>query len=496
MNIKKTIAIVLASTLMLTGCGNNLYENHKSNYTTVTSVKGVTFDMPENFLAQATAITSISDEQDYNDSTYLYKNGDTTYLFFNIDSVVVAVETQAGYRLEDANSMQAAIESASLDGIWFTADGKNFDYEEDTSDGVYKMIGTMEADVSITPEVYGTFCGKFAYVSTGDYECAMFVGVVGDSYKDLEDTHRDIIEHIAMSLTATEYAATYTEDIITTETEDTSEETEATALEVEETEVDDTETIPEATEEIIAIPEEEIEATENVEESTEELENIDATESIESTEEVAETEIVETVEVTEVVEVEENTETMETTEMVADVEEEEIESFMSLDSNQGETGNGYSDIYHLMSIGDRGRYNANNVNAEQGFESSYITIEELYTGEDAIAIIKAYCNSGKSPYAYANAPNGYSWHVVRYSLEKSQKELYTNIKIEGLDGERLTYRGVSCTTRTYDIIYDWNSKTDLYCYYAVPNGCKEYMLECGDRYEDTSETACYLINNY
>ena len=97
---------------------------------------------------------------------------------------------------------------------------------------------------------------------------------------------------------------------------------------------------------------------------------------------------------------------------------------------------------------------------------------------------------------YVDAPDGYTWHVILYSLLKPQNELYTNIKVEGLDGEHLVYKGVPCTTRTYDIIYDWSSISDLYCYYAVPNGCKEYMLECGDRYQSTSETACFRINDY
>lgn len=133
-------------------------------------------------------------------------------------------------------------------------------------------------------------------------------------------------------------------------------------------------------------------------------------------------------------------------------------------------------------------------NSEFSLSSGEITVEQLYTGEDAIDIIKAYCNSGKSMRKYMEAPEGFSWHVIKYSLSQSQKDLYTNIKIEGLDGNRLVYHGVSCTSRTYDIIYDWNKKNDLYCYYAVPNGCKEYMLECGNRYKSTSETACYRIN--
>ena len=162
-------------------------------------------------------------------------------------------------------------------------------------------------------------------------------------------------------------------------------------------------------------------------------------------------------------------------------------------SNQGTTGTKYSDIYHLLKIGETGLYHAYDKNAENGLSDGEMTIDQLYTGDAAVKLIREYCQSGKSMYQYADAPTGYSWQVIRYHLSKSQNELYTNIRIEGLDGERLKYHGISCTTRTYDMIYDWDSTTDLYCYYAVPDGCREYMLECGNRYQSTSETACFCI---
>ena len=127
----KRIAILTMALIMTVccGCGNTLYEKHQDNYTIVTSVDGVEFDMPENFLAQATAITNISKDEDYSSNTYLYKDGENTYLLFNIGQVVVAVENQTGYRLQDATDMESAITQNSLDGIWFSAEDKKISYE-------------------------------------------------------------------------------------------------------------------------------------------------------------------------------------------------------------------------------------------------------------------------------------------------------------------------------------------------------------------------------
>lgn len=466
--LKKTIAVVMTivTVISCTGCGNSLYENHKENYTKVTSVDGVTFDMPENFLAQATAITNISKDEDYSANTYLYKDGENTYLLFNIGQVVVAVENQTGYRLKDATSVESAIKNNSLDGIWFDKIGKELSYDEENKNDVYKLIATVKGDVSVTTEVYGVFTGKFAYVSTNDYECSMFVGIRGEDYDSLDSNAKSIVEHITKSLAVTDGASTMPSQVqtetISTEQNQNNDDTVAMATETTENE---TESI------------EQIENTENV--------NTDMPESTEVS--------IPTEEIFPATEIEETTNTENTNNVK---NEESDKNGLEISDNQGEVGSKYSDIYHLLSIGMTGLYHAYDKNAENSLSDGEITIEQLYTGDEAVDIIKNYCNSGKSMYKYTNPPAGYSWHVVKYSLSKSQNDLYTNIKIEGIDGERLVYRGISCTTRTYDIIYDWNKTTDLYCYYAVPNGCKEYMLECGDRYESTSETACFRINGF
>lgn len=66
-------------------------------------------------------------------------------------------------------------------------------------------------------------------MSTGDYECSMFVGVRGESYSELDSNAKSIVEHIAKSLTLTETAATLSSAGDTEESESTVSDTELNA---------------------------------------------------------------------------------------------------------------------------------------------------------------------------------------------------------------------------------------------------------------------------
>ena len=390
---KKWIAVITAVCMIsLFGCLHYLREMQEEKYTVITSVNGVEFDVPKNYLTQATAITGISDDEDYGTYTYVYSDGKSTYLLFDMDQIIMIVDNQTDYGLQNSTNIGETITEKPIDGVWFNLEDKADQYDMKIKNDAYRLIHTVRSDVSVTENQGGTFVGKFANVSVSGVECSMFVGARGECYSELDFDTKRMLEHIAKSLNITDHTA---------------------------------------------------------------LSNVDI-----------------------------NT----------DLPVSGRKGKLDIADNQGEIGNKYSDIYHLLAVGMTGTYLAYDKNSEFSLSSGEITVEQLYTGEDAIDIIKAYCNSGKSMRKYMEAPEGFSWHVIKYSLSQSQKDLYTNIKIEGLDGNRLVYQGVSCTSRTYDIIYDWNKKNDLYCYYAVPNGCKEYMLECGNRYKSTSETACYRIN--
>ena len=58
---------------------------------------------------------------------------------------------------------------------------------------------------------------------------------------------------------------------------------------------------------------------------------------------------------------------------------------------------------------------------------------------------------------------------------------YINTKIVGIDGNALVFRGIKNRTRCFDqqIRADGNT-VEMYAFYSVPNGCKEYALRFGE----------------
>ena len=438
----KKISIIFLMAMLLSSCGS-VYEGSKAGYTQATSVNGVVFDMPDSFLSQATAVTSIAEDVDYSNGTFLYKNGIDKYLLFNIEGVVVAVEKGTSFNFRDADDKKAQITSTDVCEVWMNLIDNKFEYDEKSSGDTYKIIADVSADISITSNNYATCHGKFASIQTDDYECSMFVGVPSGTIKELTKEQKDIIEHITKSLTLNDVFFANTE-----QSEETTSEKETSKTEVS----SETQT-----------------SSENTEVSTPTTEK----------------------------ETESDTETKQ--EEIIPPTENKDEGFSSLGTNQSESKGGYSDIYHMLKIGQKGYLTALSNDGKE-LAITNITINKLYTGEEAKNIIKDYCKTNKCLYEYSEAPAGYSWHVIEYTLDHHPDDLYVNIKIEGLDGEKLKFRGVAASSRTYDIfsyaIMTENGCEKLYCYYAVPNGCKEYMLECGTRFTDTKDTACYKIDKY
>ena len=134
-------------------------------------------------------------------------------------------------------------------------------------------------------------------------------------------------------------------------------------------------------------------------------------------------------------------------------------------------------------------------------ETPIIRINKIYTGKEAKKIVN---NSSNEFLIHGfEAPRGYTWHVAEYdvSYESCSEDIYINIKIEGLDGNKLYFRGIPCEERTYDSSYavstdSAGNSTNHYVFYAVPNGCKEYVLKCGEgspSKDNTLLAAYYLI---
>lgn len=156
-----------------------------------------------------------------------------------------------------------------------------------------------------------------------------------------------------------------------------------------------------------------------------------------------------------------------------------------------------SDIYNPLNSFDLGYLYCKTGRTQECVEP-VIRIDNVYHNADNI--VGNYIKHNPE-YQNTSAPIGCHWEAVQYSVDYSGcgEKPYVNIKICGIDGEELKYHGIAYKKRTYDdyskVIDTGTYFTDAICFYAVPNGCKEYILECGDGNITTPsiKAAYYLI---
>ena len=195
---KKSIMCgILCGMLFMSGCGS-VYEESKEGYTNVTSIEGVSFDMPERFLSLSMTLSDIAKDGDYAEGTYLYKD-ESMYLLFNIDEVVVAVEKGTTFDFENSQDMETTLQSDAVDGVWMEKTKDKLSYQTSKRDGEYKILADVIGNVSITPELYGKYTGYFASVQSSGYECSMFVGVKLSEDGEMTAQQEKTLKHIIKS---------------------------------------------------------------------------------------------------------------------------------------------------------------------------------------------------------------------------------------------------------------------------------------------------------
>lgn len=195
--------VFLVLSLLTSGCGG-VYEGDKDGYTKVTSVEGVSFDMPEQFLSQSTTLSQIDKDGDYATGTYLYKDGESEYILFNIEEAVIAVEKDTNFNLQEAEDVRAQIKNVSVSGIWMSEIKDKINYKTSNRDGEYKILASVLGNVSITPELYGKYTGYFASIRSGDYECSIFAGVRVPDGEEMTSEQEEILSHIVKSFRTTD----------------------------------------------------------------------------------------------------------------------------------------------------------------------------------------------------------------------------------------------------------------------------------------------------
>ena len=497
-----------------------------AGYTLVTSVPGVSFIVNTPFIDKATAISQISPNMEFaRNGLYSYKNGADKYLMFSLDQIVIAAQKGTDFDFIDNGADALLGQKASVCGIWFNADRKNLEYEAKGQ----RAEATVTGGVVITNELYNDFIGKLVTVDDGENEYALFIGLPGTKYKDLDKNQKEIIENIAESFglhnepvkanSGPEYEVIISGNIISdTVSEDdllSPEEVSGNGMSgnyinistntVSEDSISDnsvsgntvsmdsvsmdsvsSDTLAEEAlteepaEETIEIPDEEIPTVGNEddeapsEETEEPLEK--ATEEITgSTEEPPAEEVTETAET-------HPEESGETEEETTEDEKDKGIRITKTRARKGDRNTAFTSTpYQMLDITSTGLYEVYDTAAKSySVEQAAVTVDKIYGKDSAQDLVNTFKPEvGEKPVL----PPGCHWEAVGYTLRYSGNNLpYTNVKFAGLDGEALRFMGIKYTMRTYDIDYGETEGTTVrnkVTLYAVPNGCKEYSLIFG-----------------
>lgn len=469
--------IFLAETL--TGCGssdNGLYLSATPNgYAQHTEVNGVSFAIPTAFTDSATAISEVSENGDFkSDVTYEFKNGQDTYLLFNMEGLVIIVRKGTDFGFVDTDDKKQCLKQSSILSVQLNLPqrAKKIEYEEQAENGVYKFIGTVKAEAVITRNVYGDFIGKVSSICIGNDEWTMFVGVPGTRYTRIDKKQKEVIETIAKSLVPVkEESAENGSTDMTGETDSAEAASTTTIIKGGKTtsvnankgdlvtgSADISESSGEGSAAIEEQPDESGQTT-----SQEESQNTPAATSEEDQDETTE-----------------NT-------------EETVGINMTNQKDAAPDGDAFqSDIYSMLTVGQKG--NAQVLSDEAGeIIPVAVTLNAVTSGQQAIDTIKEFCASGSSGEAYQDPPVGTSWVVATYDVDyKGNAERPSvNSKLYGLNGKKLYLNGIGYSTRTYDMNYKAEDGKNMMIYYALPINCKDYVLAFGDGNVDNLYQAAY-----
>lgn len=422
---KKSISVLVA-VLLVFGAGSLFIKSSisktpsKEGYTTIKDVPGVIFDVKKSLNDTSTAVLEVSKNIDFVDyQAYKYKNGEDIYLLFNMKQYIVVAQKGTSFHFSEM-SVTESLSKNSLNGIWFELSGKG----KNLSNVKNRYTYEVNAQVVITNAMYGDFSGILSTLEKEGEEWSLFVGITGKQSDELLSMVTIVTESFALSEIEKDEPGNYEISIdngIFTSIEEKSE----------------TENSNYAEEDDFA--------------NNDEIEKVPIIEKTPN-------------------------------------EKGEKEIF-EVESNQKEfqksEENAYtSSIYSMLSMGDTGYMDLRS-EINSSLLGAYIRITNVYDAVQTRLLIEEYINSGDAYYTQIEAPDGCHFEAVEYEVKfATDEKSYVNISLKGFDGEELRHRGVAYSHMTYDILNKEETQSDWYkkriCFYAIPNGCREYVLKCGD----------------
>lgn len=460
MKRKKTIGsiclllvLLLIVTSLFAGCGVNASGND-SNYSTITNVDGVSFDVYGNVLKGASFVSAISDSDLLNNAqTFIYRDEISEYLIYNSTSYAVVCQriNPIGINNMSSSDIKTYFSTLSFLKSSVTTSSKKISFKKGESNGMEKLY-FPSIEVGISPNVYSyqNYYGSMSYIETPEYGFIIFMGVT-TPLEEVTKEVKKVIEHTTKSITYIGVTNTTEEEedffvVSGVSDNNQSESIEHESIVQNEQETEDSEevTVEEATEEEVTIEEQPTEEqTTPVEIITPEIHETPdyadvSTEEVEI--EIDESVIEEIIEPT--LEPEEHGEAVEIIpEKLPNVETKKVLASISCTA-----------------------YSKN----PSGTDVS-LSVYEINPKADSIIV----ADTG------FNIRVGTHLESIDYkieSLDEDYQEVVTAIKLKGLDKEKLTYMGIKYSSKTYS----YNTDGYVRCYYEVPNGCNEYLLEIGN----------------
>lgn len=129
----------------------------------------------------------------------------------------------------------------------------------------------------------------------------------------------------------------------------------------------------------------------------------------------------------------------------------------------------------------------------------FVRLDSVNDENTTKSLIDEYIKSGDAYYTEMEAPLGTHWESVTYSVKADNvNEFYIDTKLIGFDGDKLKYRGIAYSKKTYDILNRTTTNngwtTGYVSFYAVPNGCKEYAVMFGTDNDGAKYSAYYKVD--
>ena len=409
MRKSKLLIFVLLLSLCLSGCGKtSVYSTPGSSYAEINCIDGLSFYVPFSVTNQATAVTQIVDGMGYDsNSIYSYNNGEDTYILFCMDQLIILAEKGTNFGFKDSANKANNIGNSSIVNTWFEPLGKKLSFEDETNNGIYKIICNVSAEVVITSELFGDYIGKLAVIDANDSEWSLFVGVVAENTSEMSGQQLSLVNAIVESMQCkakTEVAKTEYDVVIEHNLETTEEVSSPTPIPTEN---------PLQVEENEPKPEEMGESEEDTTNTEDEVIIEDNSEDVTAEDIPTPTPISDDINIEETENTEETSIPLPTSTPVTSLEKKGM-NVNNQKTIEKEAGKAYaSDEYSMLAIGQCGFYDA--YSSEQTLERPVICINNLYTGDEAVRIIKNQITE-ESGYQYFDAPDGYTWNVVQYDL--------------------------------------------------------------------------------